>query len=67
MIPVLVAQKIRCGKDQHENEKFRWGVEIPFGPFLAMTALLYFVVLKERVDVWFEQVEGNFVYLFPRL
>jgi len=34
---------------------------------LAMTALLYFIVLKERVDVWFEQVEGNFVYLFPRL
>ncbi len=67
MIPVLVAQKIRCGKDQQENEKFGWGVEIPFGPFLAMTALLYFIVLKERVDVWFEQVEGNFVYLFPRL
>ena len=67
MIPVLVAQKILSGKDQPENEKFGWGVEIPFGPFLAMTALLYFIVLKERVDVWFEQVEGNFVYLFPRL
>ena len=67
MIPVLVAQKIRCGKDQQENEKFGWGVEIPFGPFLAMAALLYFIVFKERVDVWFEQVEGNFVYLFPQL
>ena len=67
MIPVLVAQKIRCGKDQQENEKFGWGVEIPFGPFLAMAALLYFIVFKERVDVWFQQVEGNFVYLFPQL
>jgi prepilin signal peptidase PulO-like enzyme (type II secretory pathway) len=65
MIPVLVLQKIRSNKDQQENETFGWGVEIPFGPFLAMAALLYFIVLKERVDIWFEQVEGNFVYLFP--
>ena len=65
MIPVFVLQKIRSNKYQQENETFGWGVEIPFGPFLAMAALLYFIVLKERVDIWFEQVEGNFVYLFP--
>ena len=39
-------------------------MEIPFGPFLAVAALCYFLFLGEFVDAWFEQTRLNFIHLF---
>ena len=33
-----------------------WGVEVPFGPFLAAAALLYHLGLHAPVDAWFDQL-----------
>jgi leader peptidase (prepilin peptidase)/N-methyltransferase len=32
------------------------GVHVPFGPMLAIAGALYFLVLRSRVDAWFEQL-----------
>jgi leader peptidase (prepilin peptidase)/N-methyltransferase len=32
------------------------GVHVPFGPMLAIAGALYFLVLRARVDAWFDQL-----------
>jgi leader peptidase (prepilin peptidase) / N-methyltransferase len=34
------------------------GVHVPFGPMLAIAGALYFLVLRTRVDAWFDQLTG---------
>jgi len=38
-----------------------WGVEVPFGPFLAMAALLYFFLLKDYFLQWIDQSFGALI------
>ena len=40
-----------------------WGIEVPFGPFLAAAALLYHLGLHLPVDAWFDQVRHILVAL----
>ena len=55
---VLLSSCLRNGKangDKKQAEGIRWGVEVPFGPFLAFAALLYQFGLDVFVDAYFEQ------------
>ena len=63
MIPVVIFEKFFSSKKHKNNDQVGWGVEIPFGPFLALAALIYFLFLGEIVDEWFEQTRINFVHL----
>lgn len=64
MIPVLFISNL-IKKNKPENERsFGWGLEIPFGPFLGAASLVYFLVLQELVDQWFDGIIANFIYFF---
>ncbi|MFP6901444.1 MAG: prepilin peptidase [Opitutales bacterium] len=47
-------------KDEQQTEGIGWGVEVPFGPFLAFAALLYQFGLDTIVDGYFEQFTAIF-------
>ena len=52
LIPILVCQKYKIFTSKDENQ-IGLGVEIPFGPYLALAALAYFFGLKRWIDPWF--------------
>ncbi|MEC7803184.1 MAG: prepilin peptidase [Verrucomicrobiota bacterium] len=64
MIPLLMITRFSKFKFRNENFQPGWGMEIPFGPFLAVAALCYFLFFGEFVDAWFEQTRLNFIHLF---
>ena len=64
MIPIMMITKFSKIKFRNENFQPGWGMEIPFGPFLGLAALCYFLFLSEFVDEWFEQTRLNLVHLF---
>ena len=45
-------------KKRSKEDSLAWGVEVPFGPFLAMAALLYFFLLKDYFLQWIDQSFG---------
>lgn len=58
ILPLMLLQSVRGGKEEKEKAEdeasaLGWGVEIPFGPFLAAAALLYVYGLSQHVDAWF--------------
>ena len=57
LIPILWYQKLNTSVAEDENQ-IDWGVEIPFGPYLALAALGYFFGLKLWVDPWFSWTEA---------
>tara|TARA_Y100000588_G_scaffold336595_1_gene377521 strand:- start:63 stop:992 length:930 start_codon:yes stop_codon:yes gene_type:complete len=58
LLPVALLQGETEPAGDHESgdqrTKVGWGVEVPFGPFLASAALLYHFGLFSIVDPWFE-------------
>ena len=55
-ITMLASGSKRGAPDgEAQSEKIGWGVEVPFGPFLALAALLYQFGLNEFVDAYFQQ------------
>ena len=55
LIPPLIWSR---WKKHTKEESLSWGVEVPFGPFLAMAALLYFFLLKDYFLQWIDQSFG---------
>ena len=58
LLPVMLVEKWLRPSGTGAG-KLSWGNEVPFGPFLALAALLYFFVLKEEVICWFDRVVGS--------
>lgn len=48
------------GDPIHPTEKLGARVPIPFGPMLALGALIYFIFLSERIDAYFLPFQGLF-------
>ena len=56
LIPMYIVQRIHSSAGRDEN-KLMFGMEIPFGPYLALAALGYFFGLKKWIDPWFQWVD----------
>jgi leader peptidase (prepilin peptidase)/N-methyltransferase len=57
LLPVALIQgkaKPEGDESGEQRAKVGWGVEVPFGPFLATAALIYHFGLFSLVDPWFE-------------
>ena len=57
LLPVALTQgkaKPEGDESGEQGAKVGWGVEVPFGPFLATAALIYHFGLFSLVDPWFE-------------
>lgn len=59
LIPVMLFQKI-TRKPEDENEGLGMGIPIPFGPILALGAVIYFLFLNVSVDTYLESVFSFF-------
>ncbi len=52
-----------------EGEELRFGVQVPFGPMLALGAVLYFIFLRGAVDAYFDSLAPLFILessIFPQ-
>ena len=57
ILPILLIKHF--GKLSSKNGFFgiRWGGEVPFGPFLAIAGVFYFVYAYDYVDNWLSPIE----------
>ena len=62
LLPWLLYQNCQAQKSSAESEDAPVvaGLQVPFGPFLALAGLAYFLGLNQYVDLYFQQVELNF-------
>lgn len=68
LIPVMVWNKFSGSVDGSDLEDhIGWGMEVPFGPFLGIAALAYFLVLQDFVNSWFDGIISNFMLIFSNL
>ena len=68
LIPILLITKyLKKEEIALEDKKVAWGMEIPFGPFLGIAALIYFLGLEIYVDAWFNGIFSNFIHFFSVL
>ena len=65
LIPVMLFSKFsKVSHANNQQNQLGWGMEIPFGPFLGMAALIYFLGLREFVDGWLKGIISNFLFVF---
>ena len=51
LLPIIIFS--RLGWKKTKDEKVGWGKEVPFGPFLAIAALLFWLGARHWMEVWF--------------
>ena len=57
LVPVMIYKKFFGSRYAATNEdNIDWGMEVPFGPFLGIAALLYFLGIRDLVEDWFEGI-----------
>ena len=68
LVPVMIYKKFFGSRYASTNEdNIDWGMEVPFGPFLGIAALLYFLGIRDLVEDWFEGIISNFMLIFSAL
>ena len=62
LLPVMAAGRIISRADEKGKGKsgLKWGEEVPFGPYLAIAALLYLLAIRSWVDDWFDSLSWLF-------
>jgi prepilin signal peptidase PulO-like enzyme (type II secretory pathway) len=63
MIPMLLLSRLGSRKEDLErgDPKIEWGMEVPFGPFLAIAAILFWVGARFWVEEWFSEKLNPFL------
>ncbi len=57
LLPVLIFHSLRRESESKKSEShLSWGQEVPFGPFLALAAMLYFGGINSWVEPWISSV-----------
>ena len=66
LIPVMIISKFASRKDDSDHGNgIGLGMEVPFGPFLGIASIFYFLGLREFVEDWFETSFADFMFSFP--
>ena len=62
LLPIMLLGRFSSkeGKEGEEGEALSWGQEVPFGPYLALAALIYLVAIRPWVDDWFDSLTWVF-------
>ena len=55
LLPLMLLGRFLPQKDE-SKDSLKWGQEVPFGPYLALAALLYLLALRPWVDEWFDSL-----------
>jgi len=55
LLPLMLVGRFLPKKDE-SKDSLKWGQEVPFGPYLALAALLYLLALRPWVDDWFDSL-----------
>ncbi len=55
LLPLMLLGRFLPQKDE-SKDSLKWGQEVPFGPYLALAALLYLLALRPWVDDWFDSL-----------
>ena len=58
LLPFLLIQKLRpANKDNEaEDHEIQGSLQVPFGPMLALGAILYIFLFKESTDLYFQNI-----------
>ena len=57
LVPLILLQKVLQKKEVGDSDpEIHWGAEVPFGPYLAIAAIIYFVGASSIIDPWFEPI-----------
>ena len=68
LIPVMIISKFASRKDDSDHGNGNGlGMEVPFGPFLGIASIFYFLGLREIVEDWFETSFADFIVFFSGL
>lgn len=68
LFPIMIISKfLKKSNANQEPDQLGWGMEVPFGPFLGLAGLFYFLGLQVFVDDWFEGIISNFIFVFSTL
>ena len=59
LLPIMLLGRF-SSKEGEEGEALSWGQEVPFGPYLALAALIYLVAIRPWVDDWFDSLTWVF-------
>jgi len=52
LIPLMIYQKLRTKASGGKGDRVTWGKEVPFGPYLAIAALLFLGGANQWVEKW---------------
>ena len=55
LLPLMLLGRFLPKKDE-SKDSLKWGQEVPFGPYLALAALIYLLALRPWVDDWFDSL-----------
>ena len=55
LLPLMLVGRF-LPKKEESKDSLQWGQEVPFGPYLALAALIYLLALRPWVDDWFDSL-----------
>lgn len=58
LVPLMLLQKFfsKSNSQNSSEQKLQWGAEVPFGPYLAISGMVYFGGANSVIDPWFDPI-----------